>query len=159
MTGIVYFAVASRNNDRTVAGKSFAWRLLGMMPSLSKAATVLQPDEWRTDRRTRLYHSCIDILAAQINDLIGRDMHFRFGDHKYRRSRVWMGTRCQQQRCVPQCSAQVAGVLSSSCLIQTLYIRLETLKKLGKELPKNARSCCRGMDSSAIAAKRSYVDL
>jgi hypothetical protein len=33
-------AVASRNNDRTVAGKSFAWRLLGMMPSISKAATV-----------------------------------------------------------------------------------------------------------------------
>ena len=72
---------------------------------------------------------------------------------------VWMGTRCQQQRCVPQRSAQVAGVLSSSCLIQTLYFRSETLKKLGKELPKNARSCCRGMDSRAIAAKRRYVDL
>ncbi len=85
-----FFAVASRNNDRTVAGKSFAWRLLGMMPSLSKAATVLQPDEWRTDRRTRLYHSCIDILATQINDLTGRDMHFRFGDHQYRRSRVFL---------------------------------------------------------------------
>ncbi len=71
MTCIVVFAVASRNNDRTVAGKSFAWRLLGMMPSLSKAATVLQTDEWRTDRRTHLYHSCIDILAAQINAAAG----------------------------------------------------------------------------------------
>ena len=90
MTCSVVFAVASRNNDRTVAGKSFAWRLLGMMPSLSEAATVLQPDEWRTDRRTRLYHSCIDILATQINDLTGRDMHFRFGDHQYRRSRVFL---------------------------------------------------------------------
>jgi hypothetical protein len=30
---VFFFAVASRNNDRTVAGKSFAWRLLGMMPS------------------------------------------------------------------------------------------------------------------------------
>ena len=72
---------------------------------------------------------------------------------------VWMGTRCQQQRCVPQRSAQVVGVLSSSCLIQTLYFRSETLKKLEKKLPMNARSCCRGMDSRAIAAKRRYVDL
>jgi hypothetical protein len=40
---ILFFqAVASRNNDRTVAGKSFAWCLLGMMPSISKAATVSQ---------------------------------------------------------------------------------------------------------------------
>ena len=90
VTCIVYFAVASRNNDRTVAGKSFAWRMLGMMPSLSKAATVLQTDEWRSERRAQLYHSCIDILAEQINDLTGRDMHFRFGDHKYRRSRVFL---------------------------------------------------------------------
>jgi hypothetical protein len=50
----------------------------------------LKPDEWRTDRRTRLYHSCIDILATQINDLTDRDMHFRFGDHKYQRSRVFL---------------------------------------------------------------------
>jgi hypothetical protein len=90
MRCIVFFAVASRNNDRTVAGKSFAWRLLGMIPSLSKAATVLQTDEWCTEGRKLLYHSCIDILAAQINYLTGRDMHFRFGDHKYRRSRVFL---------------------------------------------------------------------
>jgi hypothetical protein len=91
---LLFFAVASRNNDRTVAGKSFALGLLGMMPTLSKAATVLQTDEWRTDRRTRLYHSCIDILAAQINDLTGRDMHLRFGDQKYRGSRVFLDFLC-----------------------------------------------------------------
>ena len=87
-------AVASRNNDRTVAGKSFAWRLLGMMPSISKAATVLQTEDWRSDRRTRLYHSCIDILVQQINDLSGRDFHFLFGDHLYRRSRVFLDFLC-----------------------------------------------------------------
>ncbi len=32
----------------------------------------------------------IDILAEQINDLTGRDVHFRFGDQKYRRSRVFL---------------------------------------------------------------------
>ena len=91
---LLHRAVASRNNDRTVAGKSFAWRLLGLMPSISKAATVLQTDEWRSERRARLYHSCIDILAAQINDLTGRDMYFRYGDQQFRRSRVFLDFLC-----------------------------------------------------------------
>ena len=39
---IVFLTVASRNNDRTVSGKAYAWRLLGMMPAISKAATVAQ---------------------------------------------------------------------------------------------------------------------
>jgi hypothetical protein len=58
------------------------------------AATVLQTEDWRSDRRTRLYHSCIDILVQQINDLSGQDIHFRFWDHLYRRSRVFLDFLC-----------------------------------------------------------------
>ena len=87
---IVFLTVASRNNDRTVSGKAYAWRLLGMMPAISKAATVAQTSEWRAERRTRLYHSCIDILVEQINDLTGRDIHLRYADKMVRRSRVFM---------------------------------------------------------------------
>ena len=65
-----------------------------MMPSISKAATIVQSDEWRSERRTRLYHSCVDILAQQINDLTGRDIFLRFGDQKYRRSRVFVDFLC-----------------------------------------------------------------
>jgi hypothetical protein len=61
-----------------------------MMPDISKAATVAQTSEWRAERRTRLYHSCIDILVAQINDLTGRDIHIRYADKLVRRSRVFM---------------------------------------------------------------------
>ncbi len=86
----MFFAVASRNNDRTVSGKAYAWRLLGMMPAISKAATVAQTPEWRAERRTRLYHSCIDILVQQINDLNGRDIHIRYANKLVRRSRVFM---------------------------------------------------------------------
>ena len=86
----LFFAVASRNNDRTVSGKAYAWRLLGMMPGISKAATVAQTSEWRAERRTRLYHSCIDILVEQINDLTGRDIHILYADKLVRRSRVFM---------------------------------------------------------------------
>ncbi len=87
-------AVACSNSDRAVSGKAFAWRLLGMMPSISRAATLAQSDEWRSHWRTRLYHSCIDILAQQINDLIGRDMFFRFGAQMYRCSSVFLDFLC-----------------------------------------------------------------
>ena len=62
----LYFTVASRNNDLTVASKAYAWRLLGKMPAISKSATVSQTDEWRANRRVQLYHSCIDILSTKI---------------------------------------------------------------------------------------------
>ena len=135
------FAVASRNNDRTVAGKSFAWRLLGLMPSISKASTVLQTDEWRSERRARLYHSCIDILAGQINDLTGRDMYFRYGDQRFRRSRVfldflcmepWTAMKCPVLLCVQPHSARLVGVLRASCLTPTLYSRSGTPQMCGK---------------------------
>ncbi len=48
------FAVASHKNDRTVSGKAYAWRLLGMMPAIPKAGTVAQTTEWRAELRTRL---------------------------------------------------------------------------------------------------------
>ena len=61
-----------------------------MMPSLSKAATVSQTDEWRAERRTRLYHSCMDILVEQINALTEQNILFRFGDQMYRECRVFL---------------------------------------------------------------------
>jgi hypothetical protein len=82
--------VASSNNNSTVSGKAYAWRLLGMMPAISKAATVAQTTEWRAERRTRLYHSCIDILVEQINDWTGRDIHIWYADILVQRSRVFM---------------------------------------------------------------------
>ena len=42
--------------------------------------------------------------------------------------------------------------------IRTLCILLETPKIFGKGSLKSARSCCIGMDSRAIAAKKRYVD-
>ena len=70
------------------------WRLLGLMPSISNAATIAQTDDWRSARRTRLYHSCVDKLVQQINDLTECDIFFRFGDQKYRRSRVFLDFLC-----------------------------------------------------------------
>ena len=51
--------IASANNDRSVASKAFAWRLLGVLPTLKKEAAIKETDEWRAERRARLYHACI----------------------------------------------------------------------------------------------------
>ena len=61
-----------------------------MMPAISFDATVAQTTMWRAERRTRLYHSCIDILVEQINDWTGRDIHIRYADILVQRSRVFM---------------------------------------------------------------------
>ncbi len=82
--------MASLNNNRTVSGKAYAWRLLGMMPDISKATDAAQTSEWRAERQTRLYLSCIDILVAQINDLTGRDIHIRYADKLVQHSHVFM---------------------------------------------------------------------
>ena len=49
-----------------------------------------QTDEWRAERRTRLYHSCMDILVEQINALTEQNILFRFGDQMYRECRVFL---------------------------------------------------------------------
>jgi hypothetical protein len=58
--------------------------------TISTAATVAQTTEWRAERRTRLFQSCIDILVKQINDLTGRDIHIRYADKLVLYSRVFM---------------------------------------------------------------------
>ncbi len=40
------------------------------------------------------HHSHIHILVQQINELSGRDIHFRFGDQLYRRSSVFLDFLC-----------------------------------------------------------------
>ncbi len=128
----LFFAVSSSNNDSTVSGKAYDWRLLGMMPAISKAASVAQTTEWRAERRIRLYHSCIDILVQQINDLTGRDIHIRYADKLVRRSRVlwtfypWTEMRCPQQLCVPRRSARAAGVPGINCTTLTRCSHSET---------------------------------
>ncbi len=118
--------MASRNNDRTVSGKAYAWRLLGMMPAISKAATVAQTTEWRAEWRTRLYHSCIDILVDQINYLTGRDMYVRYADKlvlrsRRRRSRVLKDVLSMDGDEVSTATmcAQAAGVPGINCRILT----------------------------------------
>ena len=61
----IYITV--RNLNSTVSGKACAWRVLGMMPSLKKSATLDQTDTWRKERRLRLHHACIAYVVEMVN--------------------------------------------------------------------------------------------
>ena len=105
------WAVASRNNDRTVASKAFAWLLLGMMPSISKPATIVQTDEWLSERRTRLYHSCVDIVTQ------------------------WGGTLKRLTASCTRCVRLSCGVGLKTLLVRALNMRISIWSRLWPTLP------------------------
>ena len=72
--------VTVRNLNSTVSGKACAWRVLGMMPSLKKSATLDQTDNWRKDRRLRLHHGCIAHVVDMINRFGSEDRHVLCAD-------------------------------------------------------------------------------
>ena len=51
-------------------------------------------DGKESDHEFRGLSHLLASLVQQINDLSGRDIHFRFGDHLYRRSRVFLDFLC-----------------------------------------------------------------
>ncbi len=65
--------VTVRNLTSVVSGKACAWRVLGMMPSLRKSATLAQSDTW-------LHHACISHLVEMINKFGSEDKHLLCAD-------------------------------------------------------------------------------
>ena len=74
----IYITV--RNLSSVVSGKACAWRVLGMMPSLRKSATLAQSDTWRKDRRLRLHHACIAHVVEMINKFGSEDKYILSAD-------------------------------------------------------------------------------
>ena len=80
-------AVGCLNNDRSVLAKSYAWRPLALLPILKGSACVETNDDWVRHRRMELYHSSMDHIIADINQLCSKDMYLRFADGQVRCSR------------------------------------------------------------------------
>ncbi len=76
----IYITVHNLNS--VVSGKARAWRVLGMMPSLRKSATLAQSDIWRKERRLRLHpsHACIAHVVDMVNRFCGEDKHILCAD-------------------------------------------------------------------------------
>ncbi len=80
-------AVGCLNNDRSVLAKSYAWRPLALLPILKGSACLQTNDDWVRHRRMELYHSSMDHIIADINELCSKDMYLRFADGQVRCSR------------------------------------------------------------------------
>ena len=74
--------VTVHNLNSAVSGKAAAWRVLGMMPSLRKSATLAQSDTWRKERRLRLHHACIAHVVDMVNKFGSEDKHLLCADGK-----------------------------------------------------------------------------
>ena len=74
--------VTVRNLSSVVSGKACAWRVLGMMPSLRKSATLAQTDTWRKDRQLRLHHACIAHVVEMVNKFCSEDKYILYADGK-----------------------------------------------------------------------------
>ena len=72
--------VTLRNLSSVVSGKTAAWRVLGMLPSLRKSATLAQTDKWRTERQLRLHHAGIAHLVDMVNKFTSDDKHLLCAD-------------------------------------------------------------------------------
>jgi hypothetical protein len=66
--------------NSVVSGKAAAWRVLGIMPTLRKSATLEQTDKWRKERRLRLHHAGIAHLVEMLNKFASEDRHLLCAD-------------------------------------------------------------------------------
>ncbi len=73
-----------------VSGKAAAWRVLGMMHSLRKRATLKQSDTWLKERRLRLHHAGLAHLVDMVNKFVSEDMHVQT-------SMYWVRTKILQR--------------------------------------------------------------
>lgn len=79
---ILLWAVTSRNLDSVVQSKTFAWRVLGMLPHVQKAKTLSKSSGSLKDRRARLLNKATAIIGAELNQLCSGSMPMRFADGK-----------------------------------------------------------------------------
>ncbi len=72
--------ITLRNLNSVVSGKAAAWRVLDIMPTLRKSATLEQTDTWRKERRLRLHHAGIAHLVEMLNKFASEDKHLLCAD-------------------------------------------------------------------------------
>ena len=86
---LVCWAVGCLNNDHTVISCPYAWRPLALLPILKPTAFNNNDVEWQRYRRLSLYHSCMDYVVDEINELCSEDQYFRFADGRVRLGRCF----------------------------------------------------------------------
>ena len=89
MVSETVLAVGCLNNDRSVLSKSYAWRPLALLPILKGSACTETNDDRIRHRRAELYHSSMEHIIADINELCSKDIYISFADGQVRCSRAF----------------------------------------------------------------------
>ncbi len=97
------------NLTSAVSGKAAAWRVLGMMPSLRKSATLEQTDTWRKEHRLLLHHAGLAHLVDMVNKFACEDKHLLCADGQVR-IRMYSVCTCTYLVC------------TSMCIVHTQYV-------------------------------------
>jgi hypothetical protein len=105
--------VTLHNFNSVVSAKAAAWRVLGMVPSLRKSATLAQTDTWRKDHRLRLHHACIAHVVELVNKLASEDKHLLCADGQVRMGMylVCISTYCHGTGMYVVCTSTYSDVL------------------------------------------------
>ncbi len=96
-----------RNLNLVGSGKASPKRILGMMPSVCKSATLAQSDPWRKEHRLRLHHACIVHVVDMVNRFCGEDKHVLCADGQVYTCHIRWRTVCML---VPSCSSRATCV-------------------------------------------------
>jgi hypothetical protein len=70
------------DDEDSLCFTAMAWRVLGMLPSLKKKATVGQSNAWRAQCSLRLHHACMKHVVDSINKVCSTDSHIMCTDGK-----------------------------------------------------------------------------
>jgi len=87
---MLFCAVGSLNNDRSVMSKSYSWRPIALLPILKSSACTNPSSSFLRYRRLDLYHSCMDIMIDYLNRLCYKDMHIRYADNMVRLTQCFL---------------------------------------------------------------------
>jgi hypothetical protein len=67
--------------------KAFVWRPFALLLILKASVCAETDKDWLTERRLELYHSSMDDIIADLNELCSKDIHLPFADNLTRLSR------------------------------------------------------------------------
>lgn len=72
--------VTSRNISLSMSSSPIAYRVLGLLPIISKAANCRKSNSWINERRCKLLHACVREIVKRINQFCSEDHQLKYPD-------------------------------------------------------------------------------
>ena len=90
MVYCVHCAVTCRNLSRVMAAKLFAWRVLALLPVITRKQCKVLSEESKSDFRFRMLQLAMNKLMDQLGQLCAKIMYVLCADGRYRKCRFFL---------------------------------------------------------------------